>query len=391
MKHLQALLPLATATTLALLPTQGWAQSATVLAAPIRQVPLQPHDYVTGSLRAVARAELAARESAAVDAILVNEGDTVEQGAVIARLDGRRLQALLAEQKALRSTTDSLIAQREAELDRARQDFETKRTLRERDAISQSEFLDAQREFRVAETRLNSAKVSLQEVDSRIEHLDVRLSDLTVRAPFAGRVVARHVELGEWVTPGESIATLVSTGKIEAWLTVPERFAADVSAHAQEISVQVRGLQLDVDSESVVVVPEVHPRARTFNVVVELDDPQGRLSPGMSVTAWIPTGERRPYFAVDVDSVIRSQESTYIYVVDAGGEGSQATRKEVKVLFTEGKWLAIEGEGLKAGQLVVVEGNERLLPGQPVVVERVPTGEPEMEVAATTRPQPNTL
>ncbi|KAF0094504.1 MAG: putative efflux system periplasmic linker protein [Puniceicoccaceae bacterium 5H] len=352
-----------------------------MLVEPIRNVELQPRNYVTGTLRAVSRADVAARENAAVESIYVNEGDAVEAGAVLARLDSRRLQALLDEQKAIRVTTQSLIAQREAELERARLDFETKRNLEERDAISRSEFLDAQREFRVAETLLQSSRDALKEVDSRVEHLEVRLSDLTVRASFAGRVVERHVELGEWVNPGEPVVTLVTKGKIEAWLTVPERYAADVATYAERLNVDVPSLHTVARSQRVTVVPEVHPRARTFNVVVELDDQDGRLSPGMSVTAWIPTGARADHLAVESDSVIRSRDSSYVYVASEGADGHTAVRTEVHVLFSEGNWLAIEGENVEAGQLVVVEGNERLLPGQPVLVEMAPQDEPQMQVA----------
>ena len=208
---------------------------ATVIVTAVRKLAAQEHYSVTGDLRAVSRAEVAAREAGAVDEIPVNEGDTVKKGDVLVKLDHRRLDAARAEAQAQIAAARSLVVQRDADRSRMKQDLEMKRPLLEKDAISKRELLDAEQASAVADAAHLVATETLIEANSRMDLLDIRYKDLDVVAPFDGRVINRHVEPGEWLTPGQAVVTLVSTGTIEAWLQVPERYASDVTAHSQEI------------------------------------------------------------------------------------------------------------------------------------------------------------
>ena len=108
---------------------------------------------VTGTLRAVRRAEVAALEAAAVDELAVDEGDLVEEGGLLARLDQRRLESQLQEAEAALTSAQAELAQRKAELDRALQNQEMMRDLWEERAVAEREYLDSVREFKVAEAR----------------------------------------------------------------------------------------------------------------------------------------------------------------------------------------------------------------------------------------------
>ena len=202
---------------------------STVFVSPVRKLAAQEHYTVTGDLRAVSRAEVAAREAGAVDTAPVNEGDTVKKGDVLVNLDHRRLDAARAETQAQIAAARSVVVQREADRNRMAQDLEMKKPLLGKGAISKRELLDAEQAFAVAEAAHLSAKETLIEATSRMDLLDIRYHDLDILAPFDGRVIARHVEPGEWLVPGQAVVTLVSTGTIEAWLQVPERYAADVT------------------------------------------------------------------------------------------------------------------------------------------------------------------
>lgn len=123
---------------------------ATVLVQTVVLQPSQQTRKITGSLRAVSRAEVAAREAGAVAEVLVDEGQSVEQGAVLARLDARRLDAEFAEATALVTASESVGKQRDAEARRTLTDFERKQNLFRTGAVSEGEFLDAQRAREVA-------------------------------------------------------------------------------------------------------------------------------------------------------------------------------------------------------------------------------------------------
>lgn len=343
---------------------------ATVYIAPVQKLAVQERYTVTGDLRAVSRAEVAAREAGAVDEIPVNEGDSVKKGDVLVKLDRRRLDAERAEAEAQVAAAKSLIVQRDADRQRMLQDLEMKKPLLEKRAISKRELLDAEQAFSVADAGLRAARESLTEATSRMDLLDVRHKDLEIIAPFDGRVIVRHVEPGEWLTAGQSVATLVSTGTIEAWLQVPERYAADARAQAAQIMVDVPSLGKQFASKSISFVADVDTATRIFPIIVTLDDAEDELAPGMSIQASIPIGTDEPRLAVPTDAIVYSQMGEAVFKVGTpppGGGMPPAVRVPVQVLFESNGQALLAAPELAEGDSVVVEGNQRLFPNTPLI------------------------
>jgi RND family efflux transporter MFP subunit len=324
---------------------------------------VQDRYRVIGTLKAVSRSEIAAREDGAVIEVKVNEGQTVKKDAVLAVLDARRIEATLKEAQAQLSMAKSMIRQREVELSRAEVDNKMKAELYADKAIAERVFLDAEREFRVAETQLQSSRDGLTEVESRIELLNVRLEDMKVRAPFDGTILAQHIESGEWVMPGNPLFTLINSGQIEAWLDVPERFSEDITKYARELTIAINATNDQTPSTSLRTIPEIDPRARTFKLIATIANAENRLAPGMSVTAWIPTSMREKRLLVDKDALIRRQAGDYLFkIVGTETEGYRATQIPVTVLFELGQKIALKTNALTYGEYVIIEGNERLMP-----------------------------
>lgn len=330
----------------------------------VRMEKVQEHRRVTGSLQAVARSAVAAQEAGQVLAVLTDEGLTVKAGDAVARLDARRLEAQLAEAKARVERAESELLGRQAELEFA--EFENRRltNLRSDDIASDRESMEATTQLGAAQARVEAARRAITEGRRQVDLLAIRLADMTVVAPFDARVVTRHVDAGEWIEPGEPIVTLVSTGRIEARLEVPERYAESVARHADRIYADVVGLGQTLPSTDVRIIPDVDPKARTFRVVLTLDDPAGVLAPGMSVAAWIPTTDEAEHLTVAKSAVVRNGRDAYVYRTESAAEGkAKAARTQVTVLFDWQDRLAVDAEGLQAGDRVIVEGNERLMPG----------------------------
>jgi len=323
---------------------------------------------VTGTLQAARRAEVAAREAGAVETILVREGERVQAGQVLARLDARRLEAELTQTRAALDSARALIAQREAELARAETDFAMHQRLLARQAVSESEFLDAQAAFAVAEAQTSAARTTLGELEAQLVHLQVRRADLQVRAPFTGQVVAQPVELGEWLNPGQAVMTVVSTHELEAWLTIPERYAAALQRPDTTVAVEIPATGDTLQVPTSRLVQDVDPRARTFPLVIELEN-DGRWAPGMSLTATVPTQVPTAQLLVPHDAVLRGPQGDFVYRATPQGGGYAAERVPVEVLLDTGDALAIRGAGLSRADYVVIEGNERLQPAVPLALE----------------------
>lgn len=329
---------------------------------------VEPHHRFTGSLRAVARGDVAALEDGRVLEVTVREGATVKKGDIVARIDDRRLKAQQGELDASLHTAQALIAQREAELRQANLDMERASTLIRNNAISQQLYDRSETQVAVAQAQLETDRRRLEEIKQQLKLIQVRLDDTVVRAPYDAQVIQRHTEAGEWIRAGEPFVTLVSTGQIEAWLEIPERFAGIVAEYAEAVEVQVAGCEDCFTSLAVKQVHEVHPRTRTFSLVLTLETQDAHISPGMSVEAWLPIGPKENSLTVPKNAVIRSAGTAYVFKAVSAEDQVTALRVPIKVKFETGNLAVVQSAQLSDGELVVVEGNERLFPGMPIAI-----------------------
>jgi multidrug efflux pump subunit AcrA (membrane-fusion protein) len=116
------------------------------------------------------------------------------------------------------------------------------------------------------------------------------------------------------------------------------------------------------------VVPAADSLSRVFPVRVRLKNTQDLMRPGMSVTALVPTGVDVEALTAHKDAILRDEAGAYLYY-DMGGRAMLA---RVDVLYPVGDRVVIRSRTLEAGTRVVIEGNERLFPGQPLMIESEP-------------------
>jgi len=235
-------------------------------------------------------------------------------------------------------------------------------------AVAEREFLDAVRGAKVAKAREDAARESIDAAGKRLDLLKVRQTDLEVKAPFDGRVVARHKELGEWAQAGDPLVTLVSTGEIEAWLQLPERHAGKLKTTTPDaVTLRVPGQNGEIRADKIALVPDVEGRSRRFTIIAHIPDPENTLTPGASVEAEVPLGKPVPRLAVGSDAILKSYAGTFVWVVRVPeGAPPAAERVPVELLFERDGEAFVAPGALKPGDRVIVEGNERLFPGTPI-------------------------
>ena len=348
------------------LPAQG--QPSPVRVQPVELAEVEDLALVTGDLRAVQRSALASQEAGLVIELPVREGMRVAKGDVIARLDPTRLAAERDSLVALRAAADAEREQRVAELAMKRLDVESLTDLSKRNVINSKELADARSEEKITEAQLARAVANLADADARLALIDRRLADLEIRAPFAGTVVARHIDLGEWITPGTATVELVSTGSVEVWLNVSEKYRRSLAAAIADgnggLEVKIDAVGRTFSAPSPRVIPNVDPVSRNFPVVVEIADPEGVLIPGMSASAYIPTGRGGEHLLVSKDAILRGPTGPYVLVAMQldPAKPHQAVPMQVRILFPTGESVAVDSPSLFPGAPAIVEGNERLFP-----------------------------
>jgi RND family efflux transporter MFP subunit len=334
----------------------------------------QDRAIATGTLRAVSKADVAAQEAGAVAQVLVDEGQEVVAGDTLAILDSRRTKAQVTEANAGLASAQSLVAQRDAELRRAATDLDMKAQLSRTKAVSKSAVLDAQKTHTVAQSQLKAAQDGITEAKSRVDLLAIQLDDLTVKAPFSGVVVSRDVEPGEWVAAGAMVASIVTVDPIEAWLRVPARFLAGTAGGSKGLLVRQSSTGNTFSPTSVTRIPDVDGRSQLFTVVATLPNPERNLTPGESATGVVPIGVATDYLRIPVNAVVQSPQGTMLYVVQPSEDAEALPTGRavpINIAFERdgAAFIAAEGAGFTESDQVIVEGNQRLQPGQSLMIK----------------------
>ncbi len=321
---------------------------------------VRPQRPMIGRLVEVRKVTVASEVTGKLIDIPVEEGTpVVADETVLARVDDVWCRLALDRCQAEAASTDAKLRFEKLELERHAQ-------LTDRGAVSKSELESKQAAVDELQASLDAATLAAEECSERITRS-------VIRAPFDGTVVAKHAELGGHVSPGTPIVDIVSRGQVDARLMVPES-AVNLITVDQVLPIRVDPLGEEFSGKVVSVIPYGPTASRTFPVRVRLDDQGGRLKVGMSVTASIATGPEQEALVVSKDAVLVRPDGSTVWVVVSGDEGQTAEVRPVPVTITVRMQdeYAIEpetGEGrerLAAGTQVVIEGAERLMPGQQV-------------------------
>jgi RND family efflux transporter MFP subunit len=317
---------------------------------------------VTGELRAARRALLATEEEGLVVSMELQEGDEVTQGQVVARLRDTRSKLDVQKAEADLGVKVATVAEREADLDKARRDVSRMEELQARSSAALAEVEDKKILMKAAEARLAAARAEVESAKSALEWARERLSRMEVRSPFAARVTVKKTEVGQWLSQGDTVVEVVALDQIDARLDVPEAYINQLAATRAPVRIRLTATGEIVEAPVSAIVPDADQRSRLFPVRVRVENKGGTLRPGMSVAALVPTGKSEATLTVPKDAILRNDAGEYV-LFNAAGTAAPAP---VKSLYPVGSRMAVQSQALKAGVQVIVEGNERLFPGMPI-------------------------
>ncbi len=215
------------------------------------------------------------------------------------------------------------------------------------------------------------AQVSLQ--IERVNLIKDRLSKHTIVAPFDGYISAEFTEVGAWINGGDMVATVVELSRVEietpATAEVVTQLRPGVSIRVEFPEFPSKLMIGSVDR----IVPVADPRSRTFPVLVKLEnewqDGQPVLLAGMLARVHLPIGDSTLRPMVPKDALVLNGQDRSIFVIDPNPDGTTGIARKVAVqlgVASEG-WIQVDGD-VQEGQLVVIEGNERLQPDSEVTI-----------------------
>jgi RND family efflux transporter MFP subunit len=343
-----------------------------VTLAEVTREQLRAETLLTGTSIALRRAALSPRVEGLVTELAVDEGSVVAPGDPILTLDARFAE-LEAEAAAAR------VAESEA---------------RQRDAIRvRDELLRLKQGRHASKTDIESAIAGVEIADAALSGARAELErarELVARhrlsAPFAGMVVAKLVEVGEWVQRDAAAVELVELDRIRVRATLPQRDYARV-APGSRARLRFDALPREVfDGEVVARVASGDERTRSFPVLIDLPNPERLLAPGMSARVSVELSDGTiDALTLPRDAVVAKSDGTrQVWRVDTDADGvPRAQPVRVETGRAVGDRLELLSGALDAGDRVVLLGNESLKPGQAVAPQE-PQTEPLAEPAPDT-------
>lgn len=355
-------------------PSPGGPPPSPVKAALVGTQTIADRRLATGSLRSRSVSEVAAKVAGRIKSVEFDQGDSVTSDAVVVRLDtslvDARLQTIAPRANAERAN----LAVYDADIEGAKADLVSYLEANVEYPGSVSEITVREVRTRIArlEAQQTLTQARVKSIEAEEKELRVQQRDATVRAPFAGIVLMRHAEPGQWLNPGDPIISLAQQGDIEAVLEVDERIAMSTLKALTTLKLEIPALGRFLDSKSHKVIPNIDPRSRRYHVIATVAA-DADLAPGMSVRTKLPVENESERTVLHSDALMRDGEGYFVIKAappppQMGGQGLVAYKIPVSLDFIFGEMMAIYPSALQPGDMVIVEGTERLFPMTPLKI-----------------------
>lgn len=307
----------------------------------------QPSANFVGTLYFARSAQVAAEVDGIVLKSFVDDGNVVKAGDRLVRLDDDLLKTEIAG-------TRASYEQNQVDVEQAQRDYDRFAALSEQKSVAISE-------FESYGTKLNRLKKLSTVLQARLDRLLLEQKKKTVRAPFDGLVIEKLVEAGEWVKAGGTIISLADNSSFDVHVDIPSTIIPFL-VPGKEVMLKVAGQEMQ--GTFTAIIPRGDISTRTFIAKFALPGSK-RLFEGMEAQVALPTAAGTDSLLVPRDAIINSFGRNVIFIHD----NNQARMVAVEVTGHAGDMSGIVGEGLAAGQNVIVKGSERVRDGQPVRVE----------------------
>ena len=295
-----------------------------------------------GSITAVQGVNITPEAAGTVSEIAFVSGAVVATGDLLVRLDTS------SEEAQLRSL--------EAQANLARINAERARQLRADNTVSQSE--------------LDTAEATLKQYQANADAIRAAIEKKTIRAPFAGRLGIRLVNLGEYLDTGKPIVSLQSLSPVYADFSLPQ----------QELARLKTGMRVRVTTDTypdkkfegdlTAINPDLDPSTRSVRLQATLDNPEQFLRPGMFARVQVLLPSEQTVLAVPAPSVLSAPYGDSVYVIEPGTNGAGAglvvRQQFIRTGRALGDFVSVE-TGLKTGERVVSSGLFKLRNGMSVV------------------------
>ncbi len=255
-----------------------------------------------GRVEAVYRSTISAQTAGEIVELPYDVNDYVPKGAVVLRFDDTTQKAALDKALASEMEAQSRVAEAESVYQR------NQRLIKE-NAVSKAQLEKSEADLKAAQARLKQSRAARDQAQEQLDYT-------VVKAPYAGVLVERFVEIGEQVQVGQPLGTGLSLEKLRVEVEVPAEYVAQIR-DGTPARVRLPGAQPSwLEASELVVFPYADPNSHSFTVRLALPEGQHDLYPGMLVKVGFAIGEQKS-LVVPSQAIVHRSEVTGVYVIDA--------------------------------------------------------------------------
>ncbi|TLD80622.1 efflux RND transporter periplasmic adaptor subunit [Helicobacter sp. MIT 11-5569] len=306
----------------------------------------QTYQYV-GSLYFSERGLLASEISGIIDSVVVNEGQRVKKGEVLAILNSDLLSDEIASK-------EGAFKQAKAQYEKIKKDYARYKTLYESESISFKEYEDILFD-------MQAQKGNMESIAHGLELLKTQKRKKVITAPYDGVVLQKLLKQGEWVSAGAGVFNFAKLTPLEATFEVSFEILRSLKV-GDNLEVQIANQNYKATVSA--LIPLGDAKARTFPLKLAIDDPKGELIEGLEVRASFGVKGDKEMFLVPRDAILPEANGNVIFVLN----GKQAKKVAITIKGYEGlnAYIAPINWNLNVENRVIVVGIERLKDGDNV-------------------------
>ncbi len=325
----------------------------------VRIAPLLQTLPVIGRIVAVRAGAVAARIDAPVADLMVDVGDRVKKGDILATLVNDKFKWDRVEKAAEVKESQARIAIAKARLSLAQQELKRIADLQKSAAYSKARFQDKRLEVTRYQAELAEARARLMRTRAGLRMAETELRYTKIRAPYDGVITRRHTETGAFIKEGQAVYTMVSEDDLEIEADVPARRIPGLTAGKKVTFELVKGQKIEARVRAVVPEENVRTRTRLVRFKPYFKIRPENLASNQSAMVFLPIGKSRTVLSVHKDALVSSRGVPTVFVI----EKRRAYARQIEIGEGVGGRFEVLS-GLKEGEQVVVRGNERLKDGK---------------------------
>jgi len=323
-------------------------RAAIVETAKIKEGYVNAFAKLTGSIHFEQNADISTQIEGLVKDIYFTSGDKVKKGQLLATLDSEVLDTSI---EALKNKYDSLVLK----YDHAKKDFNRYEKLLEKNSVSKKIYDDSYYSMAVL-------KSEVLEVESELKKLKVLKKQKNIKAPFSGIITEKTVQKGQWLKEGAMVANLIAYDKVNVLFDIPSDYIATLH---QDTNYELTIKNKIYKAKLYAVIPKGDTLTRMFPIKFQLDIKNSDfLFDGMSASVNIPTQKKQKTLLIPRDAVIKKFKKNVVFIAN----DKQAQMVPVQIVGYEKSLLGVKSATLRVGDEVVIKGNERLAPKQPLKI-----------------------